>query len=77
MRKIIIGLIRFYQYAISPYLPPSCRYTPTCSDYAVEAVGRFGIVRGVWLAIRRVSRCHPWHDGGYDPVPDKPNNHKR
>ena len=77
MRKIIIGLIRFYQYAISPYLPPSCRYTPTCSDYAVEAVGRFGIVRGVWLAIRRVSRCHPWHEGGYDPVPDKPNNHKR
>ena len=70
MRKIIIGLIRFYQYAISPFLPPHCRYTPTCSSYAVEAVGRFGILRGGWMALRRIGRCHPWHEGGYDPVVD-------
>lgn len=69
MRKIFIGLIRIYQYAISPYLPPSCRYTPTCSSYSVEAINRFGIFRGGWMAIRRVTRCHPWHEGGYDPVP--------
>ena len=68
MRKIFIGLIRFYQYAISPFLPPHCRYTPTCSSYAVEAIGHFGILRGGWMAIRRVGRCHPWHEGGYDPV---------
>lgn len=77
MRKIITGMIRFYQYAISPYMAPHCRYTPTCSSYAVEAINRFGIVRGGWLAVRRVTRCHPWHEGGYDPVPDKlDGNHK-
>ncbi|RDH82684.1 MAG: membrane protein insertion efficiency factor YidD [endosymbiont of Galathealinum brachiosum] len=70
MRKIFIGLIRFYQYAISPYLPPHCRYTPTCSTYAVEAIGRFGILRGGWMALRRIGRCHPWQEGGYDPLPD-------
>ena len=69
MRKIFIGLIRIYQYAISPYLPPSCRYTPTCSSYSVEAINRFGIFRGGWMALRRVGRCHPWHEAGYDPVP--------
>jgi hypothetical protein len=71
MRKILIGLIRFYQYAISPFLPPHCRYTPTCSAYAIEAVGRFGILRGGWLALCRIGRCHPWHEGGFDPV-EKP-----
>ena len=70
MRKIFIGLIRFYQYAISPFLPPHCRYTPTCSSYAVEAIGRFGILRGGWMALRRIGRCHPWHEGGFDPVVD-------
>jgi len=69
MRKILIGLIRIYQYAISPYLPPSCRYTPSCSTYSVEAISRFGIFRGGWMAIRRIGRCHPWREGGYDPVP--------
>lgn len=76
MRKILIGLIKLYQYAISPYLPPSCRYTPTCSSYAVEAIGRFGIFRGGWLAMKRVGRCHPWHEGGYDPVPESDSTHK-
>ncbi len=70
MRQILIALIKLYRYAISPYLAPSCRYTPTCSSYAIEAVQRFGIFRGSWLAIRRISRCHPWHEAGYDPVPD-------
>ena len=70
MRQILIALIKLYRYAISPYLAPSCRYTPTCSSYAIEAVQRFGILRGSWLAIRRIGRCHPWHEAGYDPVPD-------
>ena len=70
MRQILILLIKLYRYAISPYLAPSCRYTPTCSSYAMEAVERFGIIRGSWLAIRRIGRCHPWHEAGYDPVPD-------
>ena len=69
MRKIFIGLIRFYQYAISPYIPPHCRYTPTCSTYAVEAIEQLGILRGGWMALRRIGRCHPWHEGGYDPLP--------
>ncbi|MDH5484026.1 MAG: membrane protein insertion efficiency factor YidD [Gammaproteobacteria bacterium] len=77
MRKIFIGLIRFYQYAISPFFPPHCRYTPTCSSYAVEAIGRFGILRGGWMALRRIGRCHPWHDGGYDPVPCCDKHHKK
>jgi putative membrane protein insertion efficiency factor len=70
MRQILIALIKLYRYAISPYLAPSCRYTPTCSSYAIEAVQRFGAFRGSWMAIRRITRCHPWHEGGYDPVPE-------
>ena len=66
----MIALIKLYRYAVSPYLAPSCRYTPTCSSYAIEAVQRFGVFRGSWLAIRRISRCHPWHEAGYDPVPE-------
>jgi len=69
MRKIVIFFIRIYQTIISPYIAPSCRYTPTCSHYSMEAVQRFGIFKGLWLSIRRISRCHPWHEGGYDPVP--------
>ena len=69
MRQVLIALIKLYRYAISPYLAPSCRYTPSCSSYAIEAVERFGIFRGSWMAVRRISRCHPWHEGGYDPVP--------
>jgi hypothetical protein len=69
MRHILITLIKFYRYCISPLMAPSCRYSPTCSEYAIEAIERFGMVRGSWLAMRRISRCHPWHEGGHDPVP--------
>lgn len=69
MRKILIGLIKFYRNAVSPYFAPCCRYTPTCSEYAIEAVAHHGVLRGSWLALRRILRCHPWHEAGYDPVP--------
>lgn len=61
--------IHFYRYAISPYTPPSCRFTPTCSKYAIEALKRHGAMRGTWLTVRRLCRCHPWGGSGYDPVP--------
>ncbi|MDD3743227.1 MAG: membrane protein insertion efficiency factor YidD [Lentimicrobiaceae bacterium] len=73
MRKLftnlLVGIIRLYQWAISPYLPPSCRYTPTCSQYGVEAIKKHGPVKGGWLTIKRVASCHPWGGSGYDPVP--------
>lgn len=69
MRTVFLAVIRFYQRAISPALPPSCRFTPTCSQYSYEAIGRYGAWRGGWLAVRRFLRCHPFHSGGYDPVP--------
>lgn len=68
-RRLLILPIRFYQGAISPHLPPVCRFTPSCSQYAVEAITRHGAVRGLWLAMRRIGRCHPWGGSGYDPVP--------
>jgi putative membrane protein insertion efficiency factor len=68
-RRILAALIRGYQAAISPLLPPSCRFHPSCSQYALEAVTRHGALRGGWLAARRLARCHPFHPGGYDPVP--------
>lgn len=61
--------IRFYQLAISPMTPPSCRYFPTCSNYALEAIEKYGALKGGWLAVRRILRCHPFRPGGYDPVP--------
>ncbi|MCA0932073.1 membrane protein insertion efficiency factor YidD [Lutimonas saemankumensis] len=64
-------LIRFYQVAISPYTPASCRYSPTCSQYAVEALQVHGLFRGGWLAVKRIFSCHPWGGSGYDPVPPK------
>jgi len=67
--RILIGIIRFYQVAISPLTAPTCRYAPSCSAYAREAIEVHGAVRGVWLALRRVLRCHPWGGHGYDPVP--------
>ena len=66
---ILILPIRFYQLSISPLFPPSCRFTPTCSPYAIEAIRRHGPFKGLWLALRRLSRCHPWGGSGYDPVP--------
>lgn len=71
MRTVIIGLIRVYQAAISPWVPASCRYTPSCSEYARIAVERFGAARGTWLAVRRLGRCHPLGSHGYDPVPPR------
>ena len=69
LAKILLGLIRFYQYALSPMLPPRCRYQPTCSQYAIEAVRKYGVLKGGWLAAKRIGRCHPWGGSGYDPVP--------
>lgn len=69
MKRLLIGLLRFYQYAISPLLGRRCRFFPTCSEYAVEAVQKHGAMKGGWLGLKRVCRCHPWHPGGYDPVP--------
>ncbi len=67
--RLLVAPIRLYQLAISPLLPPMCRYRPTCSHYAVEAIGRHGALKGGWLAARRIARCHPWGGSGYDPVP--------
>lgn len=69
--RILIFLIRLYRAAFSPLLPPACRYTPTCSAYALTAVQRFGALRGGWLAVRRILRCHPLGGRGYDPVPER------
>ncbi len=66
---LLRGAIRSYQILVSPLLGNSCRYLPTCSNYALEALERYGVLRGTWLALRRVGRCHPFHEGGYDPVP--------
>jgi putative membrane protein insertion efficiency factor len=65
----LLLLVRFYQLCISPLKPPSCRYTPTCSQYAIEALRKYGPIKGVYLTIRRLLRCHPWGGSGYDPVP--------
>ena len=67
--KIMLGLIRFYQYAVSPLIPPRCRYTPTCSQYALEAIEKYGAWKGGKLALFRILRCNPFSKGGYDPVP--------
>ena len=67
---VLQGLIRIYQLLLSPLFPPSCRYLPSCSDYAIEAIGRHGIMVGIGLAARRLARCHPWGSSGFDPVPE-------
>ena len=69
MKQVLLALVRFYQVAISPYRPPCCRYIPTCSQYALEAIEKYGALKGGWLAFRRILRCNPFHKGGYDPVP--------
>ena len=70
-KKLFISFIRFYQVVISPIKPPSCRFYPTCSHYGLEAVQRFGALKGGWLTIKRILKCHPFHPGGIDPVPEK------
>ena len=69
MGRIMVALIRGYQLLLSPWWGRQCRFTPSCSNYALEAIERHGAARGTWLAVRRVLRCHPWHPGGFDPVP--------
>jgi len=74
---LFIGLFRFYQLAISPWLGNNCRHTPSCSHYAIQAVKEWGPWKGIWLALKRIARCHPWGTHGYDPVPKKePPSHK-
>ncbi|RMF34314.1 MAG: membrane protein insertion efficiency factor YidD [Chlorobiota bacterium] len=69
MRTLFIIIIRAYQRWISPLLGAQCRFYPSCSQYAIEAIERYGAAKGAWLAVRRIARCHPWHPGGFDPVP--------
>jgi len=75
LKKIVtypfILLIRFYQAAISPYTPAACRFSPTCSSYSLEALQVHGLLKGSWLSVKRIGKCHPWGDSGYDPVPKK------
>jgi len=74
MRKLIILLIKVYKLALSPFLGQNCRFHPGCANYAIEAVDRYGVFKGGWLALKRLGRCQPWNEGGYDPVPDHPGN---
>ena len=69
MKHVLLALIRFYRKAISPYTEPCCNYTPTCSQYALQAIEKYGALKGGWLAFKRILRCNPFHKGGYDPVP--------
>ncbi len=75
LRRLLIGIVRFYQVAISPWTPAACRFTPTCSSYAIEALEVHGPLRGGWLAMKRIGRCHPWGGHGFDPVPS-PHTHE-
>lgn len=74
MKSILKSIIKVYQKVISPLTPPSCRFYPTCSNYGLEAIETHGAMKGSWLAVRRISKCHPFHKGGFDPVPDKKND---
>ncbi|TAG75131.1 MAG: membrane protein insertion efficiency factor YidD, partial [Runella slithyformis] len=71
MTSILIGFVRLYQAVLSPYLPNSCRYTPTCSQYMVEAIKEWGPFKGTWLGLKRLSTCHPWGGHGHDPIPKR------
>jgi putative membrane protein insertion efficiency factor len=72
VKHIALLIIRFYQRFISPILPPTCRFEPSCSKYGYEAIEKYGLLHGGWLTLKRISRCHPFNPGGYDPVPDLP-----
>ncbi|AVP37368.1 membrane protein insertion efficiency factor YidD [Staphylococcus felis] len=74
MKTVLIGLIRIYQRFISPLTPPSCRFYPTCSNYTLEAIRVHGAIKGTWLGVKRILKCHPFHKGGFDPVPIKKEN---
>jgi hypothetical protein len=69
MKRIALELIHFYQVAISPYIPPACRFVPSCSQYGYEAIEKYGAIKGGWMAVKRIARCHPFSRGGVDPVP--------
>jgi putative membrane protein insertion efficiency factor len=69
MKRVLLALIRGYRLLLSPFLGMNCRFYPTCSTYAIEAVEQHGAIRGTWLAVKRILKCHPWHPGGFDPVP--------
>ncbi|PLX30678.1 MAG: membrane protein insertion efficiency factor YidD [Clostridiales bacterium] len=68
MKILLIKIVEFYQNAISPFLPKSCRYTPTCSQYTIEALEKYGAIKGTYIGVKRILRCHPFHPGGYDPL---------
>lgn len=76
MKKIMLVMIKFYRYAISPLFPPTCRFYPTCSSYSYQAIQEYGALKGGWLSIKRIVKCHPFNPGGYDPVPHQHNDHK-
>lgn len=76
MKYLFIGFVRLYQLVISPWMPSSCRYHPTCSQYSIEAFQKHGALKGLWLTIKRIGRCHPWSRGGHDPVPEATNKIK-
>lgn len=75
MKSVLLGMIRFYRKYISPATPPSCRFQPTCSQYGLESIEKFGALKGGFLAVKRVLKCHPFHPGGFDPVPYKKTKH--